>query len=117
MASFDEAAAIGWIDGRRARRAGRSRERQASEEFDSVVASGGQSRHDISMQHPPARAVSGVYAWNRLRSSDCGVNRIPTQDGVRRKTNLRPRARSQRDPCEQSLWSSKTSGAPSTCNP
>jgi hypothetical protein len=60
-----------------------------------VVAPRGQSRHDIFTQHPHARASAVVnFAWSRLQSSECGVNRTPTQDGERRETNLRPRARS-----------------------
>lgn len=52
---------------------------------------GATSRRSIHL----ARAnVVVINAWGRLRSSGCGVNRSPTQDGERRETNLRPRARS-----------------------
>jgi hypothetical protein len=82
-ASFDGAAPLGGAGGRCAPRAGRSRERQAPEESDSVVVPRGQSRHDISTQHPPARATAVVFQCVES-APKLGLRRQPQPDPGRR---------------------------------
>lgn len=67
---------------------------------------------------PRERQRVSIIAWSRLRSSGCGVNRTPTQDGERRETNLRPRARSSAIIASTHVFRvvGRSSGVPSTCN-
>lgn len=84
-----------------------------------MVAPRGQSRRDISTQHPPARAATGVNLRGvgfKARNAASTALRPRTVNVARRiSAHVRSPARPLRA-LTCFAWSSQASGAPSTCN-